>query len=241
MTNPVNAQFASLPSISIPLVDPAGNVSNEWYRFFLAWWKRDGGPIGTGGTASQTAQTALDRANLAFALATAANVNTTEAAEAAAAAQATANLALAAAGSVQPFALTALQKSLNLSDVQSAPQSRSNLGVAGLPLPFFFPSLTGQAMYMPITSPLQLPMNLGGTVMYAATPPSSNASFVVQIIRIGSGAVVSVGTVTLVAGSSTTINISAPSTLQVSVGDTIQVIAPVSTGLQAGLTLRGVI
>jgi hypothetical protein len=53
--------------------------------------------------------------------------------------------------------------------------------------------------------------------------------------------VVSVGTVTLVAGSSTTINISAPSTLQVSVGDTIQVIAPVSTGLQAGLTLRGVI
>lgn len=241
MTNPVNSQFAALPAISITMVDSNGNASSEWYRFFLAWWQRDGGPIGITGDAQETAQTALHRANDAFALAALANSHTSEAADAAAAAQTTANLALQAVGTVTPFAFTALQKSLNLSDIPNPTAARTNLGAAGLPLPFWFATLAGQSMYMPVTSATVLPAGLVGIQVYAAIPPAINATFTVQIIRTGSGAVVPVGTVTILAGTTTALSVNAPAIVQLSAGDALQVIAPTSSGAQVGLTLRGMI
>jgi len=239
MANPINKQYAALPAGSAPLVDANGIATPEYYYFFLALWSRTGGPMGIVDDATGIANAALAKANEAFALATLARAE-------AHAAQTTATLAANAAATAQqeidamsPLAYGSLQKTQNLGDLTNPQTARGNLGLAGVRFVFFFPSLTGQTIYQPISDPVGIPSGLTRTETYCGTPPSSDATFTLKKIAAGSGAVTIIGNITLTAGSYAAATLSAAATVALQLGDTLQIDAPVSDGHNVAISVRG--
>ena len=111
----------------------------------------------------------------------------------------------------------------------SGPISYPQLPAAVQQVPLSFPVAgrppSGNAVYVPMPWALSIPDGLTGAVVYADTPPTDDAAFVVN--RISGGVAVELGTITIEAGSQTACALAGSGGALV-VGDVLQLVAPLT-------------
>src|ERR1044072_5206909 len=238
MVNPVNPNRAALPSINDPIVDVgSGIITDEWYRWCLAMLNRTGGASGSSTTDAATvaaqalsiAEQAATNANTAISDFNTIHTNVDTALTIANGAQATASTALTEANA-------AMAKAANLSDVANLATARTNLGVSVFPISYSIMTLTAQAIYTPVVQPLTVPASFT-CVSYCATPPSSDATLTLNVIRVGSGLVQNVGTIKLHHGAFSTNIVTTSSATLLNTGDTLQLLVPTSDAANVGITI----
>lgn len=230
MTNPVSPiPSAQLPLYTTQIVDENGNATALFHRFLVGLQERTGGVQGASvSDASQIAQEALTTATNAGNEAVAAQSTATSAQAAAAAAQASADAAQEAASALSGITTllkaTTLTKTNNLSDVGSVTASRSNLGLATVPLCFAIDAPTnGLKRGMPILQSMSIAANFAGTKVWWGVNATADAVFTLQ--RYRGGSYTPLGTVTFVNhGAGSVLSIQPSSSL--AVGDVLVLQCP---------------
>ena len=198
MTNPIN-----LPPLSQPCVDLETGIMNlSWYNVLLGFFTRTGGVQGTDSTtvAAQAAQalllagTAETTAQEAYALGSAAQGSALDAIS-------KANTAISMATAASGSSSNGLLKNLNLSDLVSASNARQNLSLDLVPFTQNYGiMISGEQRFIPLIKNYVVPGNFSGSLIWANTIPTANATFVISYIRGVSS--YSIGNITIINGGS---------------------------------------
>jgi hypothetical protein len=245
MTNPVSQiPSAQLPPIGEVLVDSNGQPTPLFHRFLVGLWARTGGAQGSSTTdVAAVAANALSTAEGALAAAQVAQSAANSADLAAQAAQTNSEGAATTAAIAYNEAVTitnaAMVKSGNLSDVSSISTARSNLGLATVPLYFYFDTFTASLVRgMPVLQNLTIAANFAGSVAWYNVATTNDTVLNIGVHR--GGVTLPIGTLTFVHAGLGTSWSHQPS-FPLLVGDVLVVSCPVSpdpTLAQVAFTLK---